>query len=40
MVLKNIKIDESDWWELNKLKVDLKLKRIADVIKKLLKDRK
>jgi len=36
MVLKNIKVEEDIWWELSKLKVEMKLKRIADVIKKLL----
>lgn len=38
MKLKNIKVDEDIWWELSKLKVKFKLKRIADVIRKLVED--
>lgn len=36
MVLKNIKIEEEVWWELNKLKVENKLKKLSDVVKLLL----
>jgi predicted CopG family antitoxin len=39
MELKNIKIDEDIWWELNKLKVKFKLKKISEVIKKLVNER-
>ena len=40
MELKNIKISEEIWWKLNKLKVELRLKRISEVIEKLVKERK
>lgn len=40
MILKNIKIEEDVWWELNKLKVERKLKKLSDVVKLLLKERK
>ena len=38
MLSKNIKVEEEVWWELNKLKAEMKLKRIADVIENLLKN--
>ena len=38
MKLKNIKIDEELWWKLNRLKIDLRLKTLSDVIDKLLID--
>lgn len=38
MVLKNIKVDEDVWYKLAKMKLDLKLRRIADVVKKLVED--
>lgn len=39
MELKNIKVSEEIWWELNKLKIEWKLKRISNVIEKLVKER-
>ena len=39
MGLKNIKIDEDIWWELNKLKVEWKMKRISDTVRKIIKQR-
>jgi hypothetical protein len=35
--IKNIKIDEETWKELSKKKIELNLKRIADVIKYILR---
>jgi len=40
MEIKNIRVDEETWWKLCKLKVDMILKRIADVIVYLLKKNK
>lgn len=37
---KNIKINEETWWKLNKLKVDLRLTKLADVINYLIKNQK
>lgn len=39
MELKNIKVSEEIWWELNKLKIEWKLKRISKVIEKLVEER-
>ena len=36
MVLKNIKIEEEIWWQLNKIKVELKLKTLSAVVSKLV----
>ena len=36
MKLKNIKIPEEIWWKLNELKVKLRLKKISEVIEKLV----
>lgn len=38
--LKNIKLSENVWWKLNKLKVDWKLKKLSDVIERLIKYKK
>ena len=40
MELKNIKIPEEIWWELNRLKVEWRLKKISEVVEKLVKERK
>ena len=40
MELKNIKIPEDIWWEINRLKVEWRMKRISDVIKRLIKEKK
>lgn len=40
MELKNIKIEEKIWWELNRLKVELKLKTLSEVVSKIVKERK
>jgi predicted CopG family antitoxin len=40
MVLKNIKIEENIWWQLNKLKVEWKLKTLSKVVTKIVKERK
>ena len=40
MKLKNIKIEENVWWELNKLKVEWKLKTLSEVITRIVKDEK
>ena len=40
MKLKNIKIEENIWWELNKLKVEWKLKTLSEVVTKIVKERK
>ena len=40
MELKNIKLPEDAWWELNKLKVEWKLKKLSDVIVKLIEKKK
>lgn len=40
MELKNIKIEENIWWELNKLKVEWKLKTLSEVVSKIVKERK
>lgn len=40
MVLKNIKIEEDIWWELNRLKVKLRLKRLSEVISKILREKR
>ena len=40
MKLKNIKIEENIWWELNKLKVEWKLKTLSEVVSKIVKERK
>jgi len=40
MKLKNIKIEENIWWELNKLKVEWKLKTLSEVVTKIIKERK
>jgi len=40
MELKNIKIEKNIWWELNKLKVEWKLKTLSEVVTKIVKERK
>jgi len=40
MKLKNIKIEENIWWELNRLKVEWKLKTLSEVVTKIVKERK
>ena len=40
MELKNIKIPEEIWWEINKLKVEWRLKKMSEVIIKLIKEKK
>jgi predicted CopG family antitoxin len=37
MVLKNIKVEEEVWWELNKLKVQWKFKTLSQVVTKIVK---
>jgi predicted CopG family antitoxin len=39
MELKNIKIEENVWWKLNKLKVEWRLKKLSQVISKLIKEK-
>jgi len=39
-LIKNIKIEEEIWWELNKLKVEWKLRTLSDVITRLVKNRR
>jgi len=36
METKNIKVEEEVWWQLNKIKVEKKFKKISDVVKFLL----
>jgi len=36
MELKNIKIPEETWWKISELKVKWRLKKMADVIEKLI----
>ncbi len=38
--LKNIKIEENIWWELNRLKVEWKLKTLSEVVTKIVKEKK
>jgi len=33
METKNIKVEEEVWWQLNKIKVEKKFKKISDVVK-------
>ena len=40
MELKNIKIEEDIWWELNRLKVEWRLKTLSKVVSKIVKERK
>jgi len=40
MELKNIKIEEDIWWELNRLKVEWRLKTLSEVVSKIVKERK
>jgi len=39
MGLKNIKVEENTWWELNKLKVEWRLKTLSAVVSELVKSR-
>lgn len=39
MGVKSIKVDEDIWRELVKIKVDFKIKKISDVIKKIVNER-
>lgn len=38
MNLKNIKVEENIWWELNKLKVEWRLKTISQVVSRIVKE--
>jgi len=40
MKVKDVKIDEDIWWELSRYKVEWKLKRLSDVIRRIVKERK
>jgi predicted CopG family antitoxin len=38
MEIKNIRVKEDVWWKLNKLKVELRIKSISELIEKLVKE--
>ena len=40
MEIKNIRVREDIWWELNKLKVNLRIRSISKLIERLVKENK